>query len=69
MIKAVGHEHLATYFAIVGRVLKPGGMFAMQVQTAPPFNLLKFTSSAFVFKTKLCVIFGTLSSLNVVLYV
>ena len=36
MIEAVGHEHLPTYFAMVGRVLKPGGMFAMQVHTAPP---------------------------------
>jgi cyclopropane fatty-acyl-phospholipid synthase-like methyltransferase len=31
MIEAVGHEHLPTYFDMVGRVLKPGGLFAMQV--------------------------------------
>ena len=31
MIEAVGHEHLPIYFDIIGQVLKPGGLFAMQV--------------------------------------
>lgn len=33
MIEAVGHEHLDTYFDVVGACLKPGGLFAMQVRT------------------------------------
>eukprot|EP00892_Ulva_mutabilis_P006654 jgi/Ulvmu1/4360/UM002_0085.1 len=35
MIEAVGHEHLPTYFQIIGQALKPGGYFAMQVITMP----------------------------------
>lgn len=31
MIEAVGHEHLPIYFDIIGKALKPGGHFAMQV--------------------------------------
>lgn len=31
MIEAVGHEHLPAYFDVIGRALKPGGRFAMQV--------------------------------------
>ena len=31
MIEAVGHEHLATYFATINAMLKPGGRAAIQV--------------------------------------
>lgn len=34
MIEAVGHEHLPTYFDVIGQAVKPGGLFAMQVQHA-----------------------------------
>ena len=31
MIEAVGHEHLACYFATINAMLKPGGRAAIQV--------------------------------------
>ena len=33
MIEAVGHRHLGTYLATCGRLLKPGGLFALQAIT------------------------------------
>lgn len=35
MIEAVGHEHLATYFKQIGRMLKPGGRAVIQVIAEP----------------------------------
>lgn len=35
MLEAVGHEHLATYFDVLARHLKPGGLAAVQVITLP----------------------------------
>lgn len=35
MLEAVGHEYLGEYFAILDRVLKPGGRVALQVITMP----------------------------------
>lgn len=35
MIEAVGHEHLTTYFAQIGRMLKPGGRAVIQVIAEP----------------------------------
>lgn len=35
MIEAVGHEHLGTYFATIGRMLKPGGRAVIQAITYP----------------------------------
>src|SRR5204862_1882479 len=33
MIEAVGHEHLETFFGCCGRLLKPGGLMALQAVT------------------------------------
>ncbi|GBF87498.1 cyclopropane fatty acid synthase [Raphidocelis subcapitata] len=35
MIEAVGHEHLRSYFAQIGRMLKPGGRAVIQVIAQP----------------------------------
>ncbi|KAF5839621.1 cyclopropane fatty acid synthase [Dunaliella salina] len=35
MIEAVGHEHLGSYFATIGRMLKPGGKAVIQAITYP----------------------------------
>ena len=35
MIEAVGHDHLPSYFASLGRVLKPGGKAALQAISQP----------------------------------
>ena len=35
MIEAVGHEYLGSFFAICDRVLKPGGVMALQVISMP----------------------------------
>jgi cyclopropane fatty-acyl-phospholipid synthase-like methyltransferase len=35
MIEAVGHEHLGSYFATIGRMLKPGGRAVVQAITYP----------------------------------
>ncbi len=35
MIEAVGHEHLAPYFAVIGRMLKPGGRAVLQAISVP----------------------------------
>ena len=35
MIEAVGHEHLGSYFATIGHMLKPGGKAVIQAITYP----------------------------------
>jgi len=35
MLEAVGHEHLPSFFGVVSRALKPGGLAAIQVITLP----------------------------------
>ncbi len=35
MIEAVGHEHLGSYFATIGKMLKPGGRAVIQAITYP----------------------------------
>ena len=40
MIEAVGHQHWRDYFAMVDRVLEPGGRFALQAITMPHKQML-----------------------------
>jgi len=40
MIEAVGHQHWSEYFAMVDRVLEPGGRFALQAITMPHRQML-----------------------------
>jgi hypothetical protein len=51
MIEAVGHEHLTTYFAQIGRMLKPGGRAVIQV---PSLLHLHFPSRTLTRQTHLC---------------
>jgi cyclopropane-fatty-acyl-phospholipid synthase len=45
MIEAVGHQHWRDYFAMVDRVLEPGGRFALQAITMPHKQMLATTRS------------------------
>ncbi len=45
MIEAVGHQHWRDYFAMVDRVLEPGGRFALQAITMPHKQMLATTGS------------------------
>ena len=46
MIEAVGHEHMATYFATIGRLLKPGGAAAVQAICVPDGRYEAYAASS-----------------------
>jgi cyclopropane-fatty-acyl-phospholipid synthase len=46
MVEAVGHEHLPSYFAAIGRLLRPGGRAVLQAISVPDGRYAAYTASS-----------------------
>ncbi|MEW5297105.1 MAG: hypothetical protein WDW36_000333 [Sanguina aurantia] len=46
MIEAVGHEHLVPYFAVIGRMLRPGGRAVIQAISEPDDKYAAYCNSS-----------------------